>query len=78
MFASNKNNYFMSESVPLYLNANISGSTDSFSIILGSLESPWSGLSGRKEISPIGLVDLKIFTFKVRVQNFLTHLGANI
>ena len=48
-----------------HLGANISGSTDSFSIILGSLESPLSELYGQKEISAIESVDLEIFTFKV-------------
>ena len=48
-----------------YLNANISGSTDPLSIILGLLESPRSGLHGRKESSPIGLIGPEIFAFKV-------------
>ena len=66
----NKNNYFMSESVTSSLSANISRSTDPFSIILGSLESPWSGLYGQKKSSPIGSLDSEIFTFKVEVRTF--------
>ncbi|CAB4435661.1 unnamed protein product [Rhizophagus irregularis] len=46
------------------LNANISRFTDPFSIILGSLESPCSGLYRRKKSSPIELLDSEIFTFK--------------
>ncbi|GET64532.1 hypothetical protein GLOIN_2v1766788 [Rhizophagus irregularis DAOM 181602=DAOM 197198] len=52
------------------LNANISRFTDPFSIILGSLESPCSGLYRRKKSSPIELLDSEIFTFKVEVRTF--------
>ncbi|PKK41314.1 hypothetical protein RhiirC2_804904 [Rhizophagus irregularis] len=47
------------------LNANISRFTDSFSIILGLLESPYSGLYRQKKSSLIESLDLKIFMFKV-------------
>ncbi|CAB4429060.1 unnamed protein product [Rhizophagus irregularis] len=55
----------MSEFVLPSLNTNISRFTDPFSIILGSLESPCSGLYRRKKSSPIESLDPEIFTFKV-------------
>ena len=55
----------MSEFVLPSLDANNSRFTDPFSIILGLLESPRTGLHGRKESSPIGLIGPEIFTFKV-------------
>ncbi|RGB40548.1 hypothetical protein C1646_811253 [Rhizophagus diaphanus] len=55
----------MSEFVLPFLDANISRFTDPFSIILGSLESPYSGLYKRKMRLPIELLDPEIFTFKV-------------
>ncbi|UZO07157.1 uncharacterized protein OCT59_027452 [Rhizophagus irregularis] len=55
----------MSEFVLPSLNANISRFTYPFSIILGSLESPCSGLYRRKKSSPIESLDPEIFTFKV-------------
>ena len=57
----------MSEFVLPSLDANISRFTDPFSIILGSLESPCSGLYRRKKSSPIESLDPEIFTFKVEV-----------
>ena len=60
----------MSEFVLPSLNANISRFTDPFSIILGSLESPCSGLYRRKVSLPIGSLDPEIFTFKVEVRTF--------
>ena len=57
----------MSEFVLPSLDANISRFTDPFSIILGSLESPCSGLYRRKKSSPIKSLDPEIFTFKVEV-----------
>ena len=60
----------MSEFVLPSLNANISRFTDPFSIILGSLESPCSGLYRRKKSSPIESLDPEIFTFKVEVRTF--------
>ena len=60
----------MSEFVLLSLNANISRFTDPFSIILGLLESPCSGLYRRKKSLPIGSLDPEIFTFKVEVRIF--------
>ena len=60
----------MSEFVLLSLNANISRFTDPFSIILGLLESPYSGLYRRKKSSPIESLDPEIFTFKVEVRIF--------
>ena len=59
----------MSEFVLPSLNANISRFTDPFSIILGSLESPCSGLYKQKS-SPIESLDPEIFTFKVEVRTF--------
>ncbi|GET63172.1 hypothetical protein GLOIN_2v1766788 [Rhizophagus irregularis DAOM 181602=DAOM 197198] len=55
----------MSEFVLPSLDANISRFTDPFSIILGSLESPCSGLYRQKKSSPIESLDPEIFTFKV-------------
>ncbi|CAB4407033.1 unnamed protein product [Rhizophagus irregularis] len=55
----------MSEFVLPSLNANISRFTDLFSIILGLLESPCSGLYRRKKSSSIESLDPEIFTFKV-------------
>ncbi|CAB4406125.1 unnamed protein product [Rhizophagus irregularis] len=55
----------MLEFVLPFLNANISRFTNPFSIILGSLESPCSGLYRRKKSSPIESLDPEIFTFKV-------------
>ncbi|CAB4438737.1 unnamed protein product [Rhizophagus irregularis] len=55
----------MSEFVLPSLDANISRFTNPFSIILGSLESPCSGLYRRKKSSPIESLDPEIFTFKV-------------
>ncbi|GET50371.1 hypothetical protein RhiirA1_430189 [Rhizophagus irregularis] len=52
------------------LNENILRSTDSFFIILGSLESPYSGLYRRKKSSPIESLDSEIFIFKVKVRTF--------
>ncbi|UZO12542.1 uncharacterized protein OCT59_004074 [Rhizophagus irregularis] len=54
----------MSEFVLPSLDANISRFTHPFSIILGSLESPCSGLYRRKKSSPIESLDPEIFTFK--------------
>ncbi|UZO23394.1 uncharacterized protein OCT59_015734 [Rhizophagus irregularis] len=55
----------MSEFILPSLDANISRFTDPFSIILGSLESPCSGLYRRKKSSLIESLDPEIFTFKV-------------
>ncbi|PKC64970.1 hypothetical protein RhiirA1_461644 [Rhizophagus irregularis] len=55
----------MSEFVLPSLDANISRFTDPFSIILGSLESPCSGLYRQKKSSLIESLDPEIFTFKV-------------
>ena len=60
----------MSKFVLPFLNANISRFTDPFSIILGLLESPCSGLYRRKKNSPIESLDPEIFTFKVEVRTF--------
>ncbi|UZO29365.1 uncharacterized protein OCT59_022844 [Rhizophagus irregularis] len=57
----------MSEFVLPSLNANISRFTDPFSIILGSLESSYSGLYRRKKSLPIELLDPEIFTLKLRL-----------
>jgi hypothetical protein len=60
----------MSEFVLPSLDADILRFTDPFSIILGSLESPYSGLYRRKKSSQIKSLDLEIYTFKVEVQTF--------
>ena len=63
------------------LDANISRFTDPFSMILGSLESPCSGLYRRKKSSPIESLDPEIFTLKLRYElfNMLKYcLNANI
>ncbi|PKK42521.1 hypothetical protein RhiirC2_804475 [Rhizophagus irregularis] len=52
----------MSEFILPSLDTNISRFTDPFSIILGSLKSPCSGLYRRKKIESL---DPEIFTFKV-------------
>jgi hypothetical protein len=60
----------MSEFVLPSLDANNSRFTDLFSIILGLLESPCSGLYRRKKSSPIESLDPEIYTFKVEVRTF--------
>jgi hypothetical protein len=60
----------MSEFVLPSLDANNSRFTDPFSIILGLLESPCSGLYRRKKSSPIESLDPEIYTFKVEVRTF--------
>ncbi|PKY58714.1 hypothetical protein RhiirA4_412215, partial [Rhizophagus irregularis] len=60
----------ISEFVLPSLNANISRFTDPFSIILDSLESPYSGLYRRIKNSPIESLDSEIFMFKVEVRTF--------
>ena len=60
----------MSEVVLPSLDANISRFTDPFSIILGLLESPCSGLYRRKKSSLIESLDPEIYMFKVEVRTF--------